>query len=145
MNPRERVYVALGSNLGDRTAALARARDALAKLPLTTVLGASTIEETAPVGPPDQERYLNQMILVETALDPGRFLKLLHRIEDENGRVRAERWGPRSLDLDIVRFGTRRLREHDLRIPHPELANRDWWQREIAELDALVPLRKEGE
>jgi 2-amino-4-hydroxy-6-hydroxymethyldihydropteridine diphosphokinase len=145
MNPRERVYVALGSNLGDRAAALARARDALAKLPLTTVLGASAIEETDPIGPPNQERYLNQMVLVETALDPGRFLTLLHRIEDENGRVRSERWGPRSLDLDIVRFGTRRLRDHDLRIPHPELANRDWWQREIEELDALVPLRKEGE
>lgn len=143
MNPRERVYVAVGSNLGDRAALLARAREALGRLPLTTVLAVSAIEETDPVGPPGQERYLNQMVLVETSLDPGRFLKLLHKIEDENGRTRAERWGPRTLDLDIVRFGTRRLRDPDLRIPHPELPNRDWWQREIEELDMLVPVKKD--
>jgi 2-amino-4-hydroxy-6-hydroxymethyldihydropteridine diphosphokinase len=142
MNPRERVYVALGSNLGDRAALLARAREALGRLPLTTVLAASAIEETEPMGPPGQERYLNQMLLVETSLDPGRFLKALHKIEDENGRIRGERWGPRTLDLDIVRFGTRRLRDPDLRIPHQELPNRDWWQREIEELDRLVPVRQ---
>jgi 2-amino-4-hydroxy-6-hydroxymethyldihydropteridine diphosphokinase len=143
MNPRERVYVAVGSNLGDRAALLARAREALGRLPLTTVLAVSAIEETDPVGPPGQERYLNQMVLVETSLDPGRFLKLLHKIEDENGRTRAERWGPRTLDLDIVRFGTRRLRDPDLRIPHAELPNRDWWQREIEELDTLVPVKRD--
>lgn len=142
MNPRERVYVALGSNLGDREGYLARAREALGKLPLTTVLAVSSIEETEPVGgPPGQGSYLNQMVLVETALDPGRFLKQLHRIEDENGRERGERWGPRTLDLDIVRFGTRRLRDADLRIPHLELPNRDWWQREIEEVDRLAPAR----
>jgi 2-amino-4-hydroxy-6-hydroxymethyldihydropteridine diphosphokinase len=143
MNPRERVYVAMGSNLGDRAALLARAREALGRLPLTTVLAVSAVEETDPVGPSGQERYLNQMVLVETSLDPGRFLKLLHKIEDENGRTRAERWGPRTLDLDIVRFGTRRLRDPDLRIPHAELPNRDWWQREIEELDSLVPVKRD--
>jgi 2-amino-4-hydroxy-6-hydroxymethyldihydropteridine diphosphokinase len=145
MNPRERVYVALGSNEGDRDAYLARAREALAKIPLTTLLGVSSVEETDPVGPDGQGKYLNQMVLVETSLDPGRFLKLLHKIEDENGRARAERWGPRTLDLDIVRFGTRRLRDPDLRIPHAELTNRHWWQREIEELDAAVPVRKDEE
>jgi 2-amino-4-hydroxy-6-hydroxymethyldihydropteridine diphosphokinase len=145
MNPRERVYVALGSNLGDRAGYLARAREALGRMPLTTVLGASAVEETEPIGPPGQDHYLNQMVLVETSLDPGRFLKMLHKIEDENGRVRAERWGPRTLDLDIVRFGTRRLRDTDLRIPHAELPNRSWWQREIEELDLLVPVKKDGE
>ena len=144
MNPRERVYIALGSNLGDREATLARAREALGKLPLTTVLGASSIEETAAVGgPAGQGPYLNQMVVADTTLDPGRFLKLLHKIEDENGRVRAERWGPRTLDLDIVRFGTRRLRDPDLKIPHPELPNRDWWQREIEELDRLAPPKRD--
>jgi len=145
MNLRERVYVALGSNMGDRDAYLAKAREALAKLPLTTVLAPSKLEATEPVGPVPQEKYLNQMILVETGLDPGRFLKLLHKIEDENGRVRGERWGPRTLDLDIVRYGTRRLRDPDLRIPHPELPNRDWWQRELEEVDALAPKRVESD
>ncbi|MEO8138633.1 MAG: 2-amino-4-hydroxy-6-hydroxymethyldihydropteridine diphosphokinase [Gemmatimonadota bacterium] len=145
MNPRERVYVALGSNEGDRSAYLERAREALAKIPLTTILAASSVEETDPVGPEGQGKYLNQMVLAETSLDPGRFLKLLHKIEDENGRIRAGRWGPRTLDLDIVRFGTRRLRDPDLRIPHAELPNRAWWQREIEELDTLVPIKKDEE
>jgi 2-amino-4-hydroxy-6-hydroxymethyldihydropteridine diphosphokinase len=145
MNPRERVYIALGSNLGDREALLANAREAIGRLPLTTVLAASTIEETDPVGPPGQGPYLNQMMLVETSLDPGRFLKLLHKIEDENGRTREERWGSRTLDLDIVRFGTRRLRDHDLKIPHPELHRRDWWQREIEELDRLAPAKRDDD
>ena len=143
MNPRERIYVALGSNLGDRAAYLMRAREALGKLPLTTILAVSSIEETEPLGPPGQDPYLNQMALLETSLDPGRFLKLLHKIEDDNGRVREERWGPRTLDLDIVRFGTRRLRDPDLRIPHVELPNREWWQREIEELDRLAPAKKD--
>jgi 2-amino-4-hydroxy-6-hydroxymethyldihydropteridine diphosphokinase len=143
MNLRERVYVALGSNMGDRDAYLAKAREALAKLPLTTVLAESTVEETEPIGPIPQGKFLNQMILVETGLDPGRFLKLLHKIEDENGRTREERWGPRTLDLDIVRYGTRRLRDPDLRIPHPELSNRDWWQREMDEVDQLAPKKVE--
>ncbi len=146
MNPRERVYVALGSNLDDREGYLMRAREAIAKLPLSAILAVSSIEETEPAGGPEgQLRFLNQMVLVETALDPGRFLKLLHRIEDENGRTREEKWGPRTLDLDIVRFGTRRLRDPDIRVPHPQLPHRDWWQREIEELDQLAPVRKDDD
>jgi len=145
MNPRERAYVALGGNLGDREGYLARARAALAKLPLTTLLGVSKVEETDPVGPPGQGRFLNQMALLETSLDPGRFLKLLQKIEDENGRTRGDKWGPRTLDLDIVRFGTRRLRDSDLRLPHPELPNREWWQREMEELDAVYPVKGDAD
>lgn len=143
MSPRERVYIALGSNQGDRLGYLARAREALTKFPLTNLLAVSAIEETPAVGPEGQGPYLNQMVLLDTTLDPGRFLKLLHKVEDENGRLRDERWGPRTLDLDIVRFGTRRLRDPDLRIPHAELPNRDWWQREIEELDRLSPQQKD--
>lgn len=145
MNPRERVYVAAGSNLGDRKGYLANAVTALGKLPLTTILATTEVRETEPIGPPGQGKYLNQMVLVETALDPGRFLKHLHRIEDENERVRGERWGPRTLDLDIVRFGTRRLRDPDLRIPHPELPNRGWWMEQMEELDALAPAKPDGD
>ncbi|MDH4131409.1 MAG: 2-amino-4-hydroxy-6-hydroxymethyldihydropteridine diphosphokinase [Gemmatimonadota bacterium] len=139
MNPRERVYVAIGSNLGDREAMLARAREGLGRIPLTRILAVSSIEETEPVGPEGQGRYLNQMVLLDTTLDPGRFLKALQKLEDENGRTRGERWGPRTLDLDIVRYGTRRLRDPDLKLPHPEMLNRDWWQREMDELDRLAP------
>jgi 2-amino-4-hydroxy-6-hydroxymethyldihydropteridine diphosphokinase len=142
MNPRERVYVALGSNQGDRHAYLEMARTALAKLPLTTVVATSTMEETDPVGPAGQGKYLNQMLLLETSLVPSRFLAQLHKIENDNGRVRGEKWGPRTLDLDIVRFGTRRLRDTELILPHPEFPNREWWQRELAELDAMADGKK---
>ncbi len=137
MAERERVYVALGSNVGDRAAHLAYARARLAALPRTRLLKESRIEETAPLGPVPQGPYLNQMVLLETDLAPAELLAHLHAIEAERGRERRVRWGPRTLDLDIVRFGDRTVREPGLTIPHPELPHRDFWQRELAELDAL--------
>ena len=132
----ERVYVALGSNMGDRAAHLAHARARLAGLPATRLVRVSRVEETAPLGAVPQGPYLNQMVLLETALEPRELLEQLHAIEAERGRVRRERWGPRTLDLDIVRYGDRAVREPELTIPHPELEHRDFWLREIAELDA---------
>jgi 2-amino-4-hydroxy-6-hydroxymethyldihydropteridine diphosphokinase len=131
----EPVYLALGSNLGDREAHLASAREALAALPHTRVVAVSGVEETAPLGGMDQPPYLNQMILVETALEPRELLEACQAIERRAGRMRAQRWGPRTLDLDIVRFGRRRVAEPDLVIPHPGVADRDFWQRELAELE----------
>ena len=137
MAKREWVYVALGSNMGDRAAHLAYARDRLAILPDSRVLQASRVEETAPLGPVPQGPYLNQMVLLETALEPRVLLDHLHAIEAEHGRERLVRWGPRTLDLDIVRFGDRVVQEPELTIPHPGLPHRDFWLRELAELDAL--------
>ena len=132
----ERAYVALGSNLGDRAGHLAAAREALAQLPETEVVAASAIEETAPLAGMAQPPYLNQMVLLETRLTPRQLLDACHEIERARGRVRGERWGARTLDLDIVRYGERHVREPDLIIPHPELPNRDFWLRELAELQA---------
>lgn len=136
----ERVYVALGSNLGDRAAHLSHARARLGVLPGTTVVAVSSVEETAPVGPVQQGPFLNQMVLLETTLSPADLLARCRTIEAERGRERrgGERWGPRTLDLDIVRYGAHTVREPDLTIPHPELPQRDFWQREIAELEAHV-------
>jgi 2-amino-4-hydroxy-6-hydroxymethyldihydropteridine diphosphokinase len=131
----ERAYVALGSNLGDRDAHLAYARRRLGELADTRLVAVSAVEETAPIGPVAQPPYLNQMVLLETALAPAALLAECRAIEVERGRVRRERWGPRTLDLDIVRYGKHAIREPDLVIPHPELPNREFWQREIAELD----------
>ncbi|HET9386883.1 MAG TPA: 2-amino-4-hydroxy-6-hydroxymethyldihydropteridine diphosphokinase [Gemmatimonadales bacterium] len=131
----ERAYVALGSNMGDRQAHLAHARARLNDLPDTRILAVSRVEETAPLGPVAQPPYLNQMVLLETGLTPTELLRHCRTIEAERGRERRERWGPRTLDLDIVRYGARIVREPDLMIPHPELEHRDFWQREIAELD----------
>ena len=137
MATAERVYIALGSNLGDRAAHLTHARQRLGELPGTWVIAASRVEETAPIGPVKQGPYLNQMVLIETTLGPDALLLECRRIEAERGRQRGERWGPRTLDLDIVRYGARTVQEANLTIPHPELPNRDFWRREIAELEAM--------
>jgi 2-amino-4-hydroxy-6-hydroxymethyldihydropteridine diphosphokinase len=131
------VYVALGSNLGDRAAYLARARAAIAVLPDTRLVGESDVEETAPIGPPGQGPYLNQMVAIETMLSPADLLAHLLEIERANGRQRTVRWGSRTLDLDIVRYGDRAVTEPGLTIPHPQLPNRDFWQRELAQLVQL--------
>lgn len=129
-------YIALGSNLGDRDQFLARARLALAALPGSRVVAESSVEETAPVSDVPQGAYLNQMVALETELSPRELLAELQRIEKDAGRVRSIRWGPRTLDLDIVRYGDQRVDEPDLVIPHPQLPHRDWWHRELAELGA---------
>jgi 2-amino-4-hydroxy-6-hydroxymethyldihydropteridine diphosphokinase len=133
---RERAYIALGSNLGDRAGHLAAARAALAALPRSRLVAESSVEETAPLGGMDQPPYLNQMVLLETALDPRALLAACQAIERSRGRVRGERWGARTLDLDIVRYGHRRIADPDLIIPHPQLPHRDFWTRELAELEA---------
>jgi 2-amino-4-hydroxy-6-hydroxymethyldihydropteridine diphosphokinase len=132
----ERAYIALGSNLGDRQEHLAAARAALAALPGTRLVAASAVEETQPLAGMDQPPYLNQMVLLETSLEPRALFAACQAIERSRGRVRAEHWGARTLDLDIVRYGGRRISDPDLIIPHPELPNRDFWIRELAELEA---------
>jgi len=131
-----RVYVALGSNLGDREGALGFARNKLAGLPGTVLTAASAIEETAPLGGRTQPPYLNQMIALDTTLSPRELLAALQEIEGLAGRSRRERWDSRTLDLDIVRYDDLELDEPGLRIPHPGLGDRDFWQRELLELTA---------
>jgi 2-amino-4-hydroxy-6-hydroxymethyldihydropteridine diphosphokinase len=127
-------YIALGSNLGQRGVFLAQARRAIAALARTRVLGQTDAEETAPIGPVAQGPYLNQMIAIETELSPQDLLVELQRIEADAGRVRGARWGPRTLDLDIVLFENQTAHENGLTIPHPELSNRDFWLRELSAL-----------
>jgi 2-amino-4-hydroxy-6-hydroxymethyldihydropteridine diphosphokinase len=134
--PRDRAYIALGSNLGNRAEHLERARAALAQLPDTKLIRASAIEETLPLAGMKQPPYLNQMVLLETGLEPRALLQACQAIEQMEGRQRTERWGPRTLDLDIVQFGSRQVCDPDLIIPHPELSNRDFWRRELAELSS---------
>jgi len=140
----ELAFVALGSNLGDRAAYLRAAREAIAALDGCTVVAASVEEETAPIGPAGQEAYLNQMLAVATTLEPLQLLAALQEIERHAGRQRAERWGARTLDLDIVRFGDREIREPALTVPHPELPNRDFWRRELHELEAMLATHPRG-
>lgn len=135
MSASVRAWVALGTNLGAREEHLAWARERLGGLPGTRMLGASRIEETKPLGDIPQPDYLNQMVLLETTLPPDVLLEACLEIERETGRVRGpDKWGPRTLDLDIVRYDDLSLRGPGLTLPHPGLEVRDWWQREMKEL-----------
>jgi len=130
----EVAYVALGTNVGDREQHIEDARAELAALPDSRILAVSTVEETAPLGPIAQGNYFNQMVALETSLAPAQLLDELLRIEQQHGRERGERWGPRTLDLDIVMFGDQHVATDRLTVPHPQLARRDFWQRELIEL-----------
>ncbi|MBA3467521.1 MAG: 2-amino-4-hydroxy-6-hydroxymethyldihydropteridine diphosphokinase [Gemmatimonadaceae bacterium] len=131
-------FVALGSNLGAREVLLADALKSIAQLPDTRILAATEVEETAPLGPVLQGSFLNQMIAIETELAPRHLLKELQRIEREAGRLRRERWGPRTLDLDIVLYNTQTANDAGLSVPHPEIGNRPFWQRQITSLRECV-------
>ena len=131
-------YIALGSNLGNRELALARARAAIAAIRDTRLIAATEVEETEAIGPVQQGKFLNQMVAVSTTLPPRTLLAALHRIERAAGRVRAIRWGPRTLDLDIVMLEGTEYADDALVIPHPELPNRDFWQRELAQLRGVT-------
>lgn len=131
-------YIALGSNLGRREQFLADGRRAVEAIPDTVVLAATPVEETAPLGGMEQGLYLNQMLAVETALGPRMLLRELQAIEARAGRQRAERWAPRTLDLDIVIFEGVNLNDPDLMLPHPELPNREFWQRELGLLRGIA-------
>jgi len=130
----ELAFVALGSNLGDRRAHLDRARVALSLLPTSRLVAVSSVEETAPLGAMAQPPYLNHMVALDTALAPEALLRYLQRIERSLGQVRGVRWGARTIDLDLVRHGERRMRSATLELPHPGLSSRAFWQRELAEL-----------
>ena len=127
-------YIALGSNLGNRELSLARARAAIAAIRDTRLIAATEVEETEPIGLIAQGKFLNQMVAVSTTLPPRTLLAALHRIERAAGRIRATRWGPRTLDLDIVMIEGKEYADEALVIPHPELPNRDFWQRELEQL-----------
>jgi len=131
---RDVAYIALGSNLGDRAGYLAFAREAIAALPQSTVIAVSVVEETQPFGPPGQGPYLNQMLALDTELQPHDLLRALQEIEARAGRQRGERWGSRTLDLDIVKFARQSVKDAQLVVPHPGLPERDFWQRGLAEV-----------
>jgi 2-amino-4-hydroxy-6-hydroxymethyldihydropteridine diphosphokinase len=103
---------------------LAAAREALAALPGTAVVASSGIYETAPRDYADQPEFLNQVVCVETALEPHDLLTQCQRIESEHGRVRGLRFGPRTLDIDILLFEDVELEEPDLMLPHPRMLSR---------------------
>jgi 2-amino-4-hydroxy-6-hydroxymethyldihydropteridine diphosphokinase len=129
-----RVWLALGSNIGDRDGYLRSARAALSRAGIA-VLRQSRIAETAPIGNEDQPAFLNQVLEAETTLEPRTLLETVKRIEQDLGRKPRQRWGPREIDIDILRYDSRRVDEPGLRIPHPELEHRLFLIELIAEME----------
>lgn len=118
----ERVFIGLGSNLAEPRQQLRGAVDALARIPETRIAAVSSLYISDPLGPPDQPRYHNAVAALDTSLAPLELLDALQSIELAQGRERkAERWGPRTLDLDILLFGERLIDEPRLTVPHYHL------------------------
>jgi len=133
MNATERVFIGLGSNLADPAAQLRQAVESLGRLAGCSLAGVSGLYMSDSLLP-GQPRYSNAIVALDTSLQPLALLDALQAIENEQGRVRAERWGPRTLDLDIILFGGLQLDEPRLRVPHYHLHARPFVLYPLAEL-----------
>ena len=129
-----RTFLSLGSNLGDRAASLAYARRELAALPRTRLVAVSQVYETAPQDYAEQPPFLNQVVCLETALAPAELLAAAQRVETEGGRLRTIRFGPRTLDIDILLYESVESGDPDLTLPHPRLTQRAFVLAPLAEL-----------
>ena len=139
-----RAYVGLGANLGDRSATIRAAVEQLRAEPGVTVVAVSSVRETDPVGFLDQPRFLNAAVALDTELSARELLDRLLAIERRLGRTRdGPRFGPRTIDRDLLLYGEERLQEPDLEVPHPRLHERLFVLEPLLELDSglVVPGR----
>ena len=140
-----RAFIGLGANLGEREETLRRALDLLAAEPGLELRRVSTFRETEPVGYLDQPRFVNAAAEVETELSAADLLALLLDVERRLGRVRGgPRFGPRTIDLDLLLYGDETIREPGLRVPHPRLHERRFALEPLAELDPNLELPGHG-
>ena len=130
-----RVFIGLGSNLGDREFLIRKAVEGLRDVPRTRVTQVSSLYDTDPVGDVEQPAYLNAVVALETELAPRELLWHLLLIERRMGRVRTQRWGPRSIDLDLLFHGREVVDEPDLKVPHPEAHRRGFVLIPLAEVE----------
>ena len=134
-----RAYVGVGSNLGDREATI---RAAIAALP--GVVAVSELRETDPVGPTDQPTFLNGAVVLETELSPRELLDTLLAVERRLGRERLERWGPRTIDLDLLLYGDEVVAEPGVSVPHPRLHERRFALEPLLDLDPELAIPGRG-
>jgi len=130
-----KVFVGIGSNLGDREFLIRKAIEGLRDLPRTVVVRVSSLYDTDPVGDTDQPAYLNAVACLETGLPARDLLWQMLLIETRMGRVRRQRWGPRPIDLDLLFYGKEIIREPDLTVPHPEAHRRAFVLVPLAEIE----------
>ncbi len=148
MTTRRRAVLSVGANLGDRAGTLTECVKAIARIPDTDVLAVSPVYETAPVGGPAQPDYLNAVLVVGTGLRPRDLLEAVHAVEADFGRVRGERFGPRTLDIDIVSYCGEASSDPALTLPHPRAHERafvlvPWHDVDpAAELPGRGPVRR---
>ncbi len=116
--------IALGGNLGDVRGNFSAARDALGALPGSSIRASSLLYQSAAIGPAGQPDYLNAALLMETGIPPLSLLERMQAIETDHGRVRSERWGPRTLDLDLIDYGGQIIQSTRLSLPHPRMHQR---------------------
>ena len=138
-------YLSIGSNMGDKEKYLNDGIEYLRTDESVRVLSVSEFIETKPYGKTDQDDFLNGAVKLETLRTPHELLELLHEAEEAAGRVRKEKWGPRTLDMDILLYDRIRLNDEDLVIPHPDMVNREFVLAPLYEIapDAYHPvLRK---
>ena len=119
-----RAVIALGANLGDARAALSGASEAIEATPGISLIAQSSVYSTAPIGGVEQPDYLNAVVIVETTLSPRELLDLLHDIENAWHRTREVRWGPRTLDLDLIEYAGVTSDDPELTLPHPRAHER---------------------
>lgn len=141
----ERAYVGIGANLGQREATIERALELLAAEAGITVLRRSSLRETEPWGPVPQPRYINCAALLETELEPEALLAAFLRIERELGRVRGgDRYGPRTIDLDLLLYGDQTVSLPGLEVPHPRIRERAFVLEPLHELDPFLVVPAQG-
>lgn len=140
-----KAFIGLGSNLGEREAMIRSALEAIAALPETDLVRASSLYDTEPVGDVDQPNFLNAVAQVDTDLPPRQLLWNLQLIERRLGRERTRRWGPRTIDLDLLLVGDLVIEEDDLRVPHPEMIRRAFVLVPLVELDPTLVHPSTGE
>ncbi len=144
MTTRRRAVLAVGSNLGDRLGTLQACVAAIGRLPGTDVLAISPVYQTDPVGGPAQPDYLNAVLVVRTSLGPPELLEATHRIEADLGRVRKERFGPRTLDIDIITYADEVSDDPVLTLPHPRAHERAFVLAPWHDIDAQAELPGRG-
>jgi len=136
-----RAYIGMGSNLEEPHAQLHRAIEALRTISETRLTAVSHLYRSAPMGPADQPDYINAVAMLDTRLTPLELLDALQAIEQAQGRVRgAERWGPRTLDLDLLLYGVQQINSERLQLPHPGLAERNFVLYPLSELSPELVL-----
>jgi len=133
-------YIGLGSNLDNPESQLKTAIEALTGLPQTRLQARSSLYRSAPMGPQDQPDYLNAVVQLSTGLEPEALLDKLQGIEQAQGRVRAQHWGPRTLDLDILLYGEDVVATERLKIPHPGIAERSFVLYPLAEINGQLEI-----